>query len=265
MKLIITTCIIISCLQMSAAQVSHYADSLQLRDGAWKTGQIRYMNRGSKVQLEIAPGYIQVYKVKDIQRIIISLPEDERKHKVSNKAITVKERCEKPYDFRERGLYSITYFGTINGIGHSGDVQLGLSMQQVVGFQRNRMFGTGIGIGLENFSVGNANGPLVLPVYAEARGYFLKKNKTPYYALNLGYGFAFKDEDQGILKAKGGLLLHPAIGFRLGARDSVNFLFDLGYKFQWATLTRNFGGWSRETLEQELVYKRFSVRLGLIF
>jgi len=250
---------------MGAAQAVNLTDSLQLQDGTWKTGKIRFVNRSGSVHLEYYGGYIQVYKAKDIQQIIIHLPENERKGEIASKEHTVKERCDKPYAFRERGLYSITYAGTINGIGHSGEMQLGLSLQQVAGFQLNRMLGAGVGVGLENFSVGDANGPLILPVYAEARGYFLKKNKTPYYALNVGYGFAFKDEDQRIIQAKGGLLIHPAIGFRLGASNSSNFLFDLGYKFQWATLTRNFSQWTPDIQVQELLFKRFSVRLGLIF
>lgn len=265
MKLIITTLIISCCLQISAAQELYFGDSLQLQNGIWVTGRVRFLNRNGKVQVENARGYIHSYKAKDIQRIIIALPEKEPKHDVEYKEIALKERCDKPYAFRERGIYGITYASIINGIGHNGDVQLGLSLQQVAGFQFNRMFGAGIGVGLENFSVGAANGPLILPVYAEARGYFLKKNKTPYYTLDVGYGFAFRDEDQQIIKAKGGWLLHPAIGFRLGARDSINFLFDLGYKFQQATLTRDFSGWTRDIQEQQLLYKRFSVRAGLIF
>lgn len=265
MKLIFTTLIIVSCLQIAAAQAVNFIDSLQLRDGTWQTGSIRFVSRTGSVQLEYIKGYIKVYKAKDIRQIIIHLPENEGKGEIQEKERAVKERCEKPYAFREQGLYSITYAGTINGIGYKGDMQLGLSLQQVTGYQFNRMIGAGLGVGLENFSVGKPNGPLVLPVYAEARGYFLKKNTTPYYALSVGYGFAFKNEDQNITKAKGGLLLHPAIGFRLGARDGMNFLFDLGYQLQKATLTRDFSRGTLDIQEQKLFYKRFSVRLGFIF
>lgn len=267
MKLIFTLLILIVSLQIGAAQEMNRSDSLQLQDGVWVMGRVYRYHKSGNILLENSRGYIQSYKAKDIRQVIIHLPEKERKGEIESEERPLKERCEKTYAFREHGFYSITYAGTINGIGYNnnGEVQLGLSLQQVAGFQWNRMLGAGIGIGLENFSVGNANGPLVLPVYAEARGYFLKKNTTPYYALNVGYGFSFKDEDQRILKAQGGWLLHPAIGFRMGARDGVNFLFDVGYKFQHLTLTRDFTQGSRDYQVQNLLYKRFSVRLGLIF
>lgn len=265
MKLIFATLIMACCLQIGTAQAVYFTDSLQMRDGTWKTGRVRFMNRAGSVQLENANGFIQSYKSKDIRQMMIHLPDNKKEGKITSKERPVKERCEKTYAFRERGLYSITYVGTINGIGHSGEMQLGLGLQQVTGFQINRMFGAGIGVGLENFSVTNANGPLVLPVYAEARGYFFKQHKTPYYALNVGYGFAFKNEDQNIIEAKGGWLLHPAVGFRLGSSSDTNFLFDLGYKFQRAKLTRDISQWNRETQEQRLLYKRFSVRIGIVF
>lgn len=264
MKLIFTLLITIFCLQISVAQVV-YSDSLQLQDGVWLRGRVYRYSRNGSVQLENVRGYMQSYKARDIRQVIIHSSKKQRSGEIEIKERTVKVPCEKPYAFRERGWYSITYAGTINGIGHNGNQQLGLSLQQVAGFQWGRMLGTGIGVGLENFSVGDANGPFVLPVYAEARGYFLKKNATPYYAMNVGYGFPFKDKDQRILKAEGGLMIHPAIGFRMGARDGVNFLFDVGYKFQNVTLTRDFTQGSREFQVQNLQYKRFSVRLGLIF
>ena len=262
MKLIFTLLILVVSLQMGAAQILYFTDSLQLQDGSWRTGRVNHFTQGGKVTLENVRGFVQSYRMKDIRQLMVHLPDNQQEKAIKSKDRPGKERCEKPYAFREHGFYGITYAGTINGIGYNSEMQIGLSLQQVTGFQWNRMLGAGIGVGVENFSVGNANGPLVLPVYAEARGYFLQKNTTP---LNVGYGFAFKDEDQRILKAQGGWLVHPAIGFRMGARDGVNFLFDVGYKFQHLTLTRDFTQGSRDYQVQNLLYKRFSVRLGLIF
>jgi hypothetical protein len=264
MKLICTLFVLGMLLQTGVAQTRYFTDSLQLRSGTWVVGRVHLLRRGGKVLLENTAGSIQSFKANDLRQLLVhSLEKPGKKGDVRSKEKPAKVPCERPYAFRERGWYGITYAGTINGISHSGEDQLGLSIQQVTGFQFNRMLGAGIGVGLENFSVGSANGPLVLPVYAEARGYWLPKTSTPYYALSGGYGFAFKNLEQGILAAEGGFMWRPSLGFRLGAKDGANFLFDLGYQFQNLTLKKGFN--NREFQIQDIQYKRFSVRVGFVF
>jgi len=98
----------------------------------------------------------------------------------------------------------------------------------------------------------------------ELRGYFTKRIKSPYYTVKGGYGFALKDEDDNITEAKGGYMIHPAVGIRLSADEDLNVLLDIGYKFQKATFKTEFP-WGQDFFEKDITFKRLTLRLGLIF
>lgn len=251
-------------LELLQAQTKETLDSLILQDHSILTGKIYKYNRRGNVMIANINGELNEVKARNIQRIVIHAI---AKQKDAGKVIKIKnlEPCEKPYAFREKGIYNASYGGSLLGLGVNNETELGFGLHHVVGYQWNRLLGAGLGFGLENFSGINTNGSLVFPVFVEARGYLLQKRKTPYYSLSAGYAFATKDKVAGLTAAAGGFRLHPAFGVRLGANDHVNFLLDLGYVFQSVTLTWEFNNWLQETQKHYIDYKRLCLRIGMIF
>jgi len=136
---------------------------------------------------------------------------------------------------------------------------VGLGIHHVTGYQFNRWIGAGMGIGFDGYDIGA--GENIIPVYAEARGYFMKKNTTPFYSVALGYGFAGKNDNTGIIEGSGGIMFNPNIGYRIGASAGANFTLALGYKLQKASFTPRWNG----EIERKFTYSRLNLKLGLLF
>ena len=102
--------------------------------------------------------------------------------------------------------YAITQVASLGGYFEQ-NFTVGLGLEQVLGHRWNRWVHTGIGFGVNNYEL--ADQLLVIPVYAELRGYVMDYVVSPHYALGLGYGFATADPPSGITKAYGGVMLHP--------------------------------------------------------
>ncbi len=164
------------------------------------------------------------------------------------------------YKFREKGIYNTTDLSINFGQDMDGKVIPGFSIDNVTGYQFHRLIGAGVGVGYETFQMGA--GQAVIPVFGEVRGYLLKNMSTPMFRMQLGYGFGVKNERNNIVKTNGGLLVHPAIGYRFGAGSAANFTIDFGYKIQKASYTQPVwdGTWT-----QHHTFKRYTLRLGMLF
>jgi hypothetical protein len=104
-----------------------------------------------------------------------------------------------------------------------------------------------------------------VPLYIEARGYFLPKKITPYYALKTGYGFTLKNVPNGEIDSKGGFYFSPEIGVRFGGK-SVNYYLGLEYKLQNASFTTTFSPWEGSGIyTDKLSYRRIEMRTGILF
>lgn len=248
------------CLQAQEKSVDQaYVDELYLKNGSVFRGVILEYKQGELVRFELYTGDQLVFREGEIERVVQNKVVGNDLGRLTKKQR--KQRRVKTYEFSERGVYNVTYFAALPG-RFLETAQLGAGLHNVTGFQFNRWFGLGLGLGVDNYSLNN--GESFYPLYAEFRGYLRKSIKAPYYSFSAGYGFAFSDSSDGILDAKGGLMLHPAIGIRLGAGPDANVLMDIGYSFQKATIKREL--WFSGDVEiREMLYKRLNIRLGLIF
>lgn len=244
------------------AQPAMLTDTLMLHDGKIMIGKIlRYNTRkGAMIQMgsgaltEVLPQLIKSMSIQPTGSI----------KKSSNAAVIA--GFEKTYAFRETGMYVALQGGALFGLTPQDNPDVGFGLQATAGYMLHRLLGVGAGAGFDNYSVtGETGGRQVLPLYAEVRGYITSGKRAPYYVVQTGYGIAFKNENQGVQEANGGFMMHPAIGLRLGAREDVNFSLDFGYRFQRVIQTREFNPWSRETQEERIWYKRFSLRIGMLF
>lgn len=236
-------------------------DVVYLKDGSVLKGKIQEYKQGEYLVIQLTSGSKLTVEEEEIERIRQQLPGEELP--VGSSAQSKKEKRKQrrsTYSFKEKGWYNVTYLASYNG-RVDGEFEMGLGIQNTFGYQFNRLFGFGVGVSLDAQSLDGSE--TLYPVYAEFRGYFTKTVKSPYYSLSTGYSFAFKNKNQNIAEAEGGYLIHPAIGYRLGADAETNVLIDIGYRFQSATYIRQVP--FDDKLVKQIDYRRFSFRLGLIF
>jgi len=228
---------------MAQQQKVNQTHTITLKDGTVYQGVIKQYVEGEKLLLQLGPNIIKTIKDKDIKKLI----QDGAASPNPQSEQVALSTPDKMYLFQEKGLY------------FESNAQL----------QINRFIGVGAGVGLDYYYLNS--GETLLPVFADVRGYLLKSNVSPMYKLQAGYGFAFKDEDRGMLDAEGGLMWYPAIGVRLGASKSANFMLDFGVKVQKANYifeASNFQTWwnIREVrIKNDMIYRRFVVRTAILF
>ena len=242
----------------------HYVDVIKLRGGVEFRGKIIKYLHNQFVTLQTPDGQVHNFNAKDVKKIT-----QERIDQFGES-----HRESRPYAFQEEGRYFAFYAGLIGGTAAGPGVTdrvMGNEISLVIGHQFNRWIGMGLGVGASYFYPGAGEG--VYPLFVEARGYLNQLKIAPYYSVSAGYGFAFKNEDRNIMSAEGGPMFHPAIGFRFGAAPKINFVMDIGVKFQNATYMRDtrgwgWGGWIPEEpnfTTHHMYYKRLEIRAGMVF
>jgi len=230
----------------------HQYDKLYLKGGTMFYGKILEFNE-EFVEFEIINGKVVKLKRSMVKKIVQQLTKE------AERLFQFKTRS--PYNFKETGWYNSTYFNLPQGFANDGWWIAGLGLHHVTGYQHKRLLGTGFGLGLDGYQMGDARN--VISAYGELRGYFLAENFSPFYTVALGYGFALKNDDLGVIDSKGGLFFNPGIGYRFGGSANANFMMGLGYKLQQATFSNR--GWNGSVSKQKYNFNRLNVRVGLIF
>ena len=162
-------------------------------------------------------------------------------------------------NYARRGFYNISYASLNSGSdAFIGEVVTGVGIGNITGKQINQYLGLGLGVAYNSMYVGA--GENLVPIFIDVRGYFREKKVSPFYNLGIGYNFVFENEEKQITDAKGGIMIRPAVGFKIGSAEN-SFIIDLGYNFSKAEFTRDFG-W--ETRVNTMTYRRFELRIGLL-
>lgn len=261
-------------------------DIVRLLDGAYYRGRLLGYRKGAEVSLAIDTRTVlilkeeAVYRIDFEQRVATPPAKSARRDAKGTTEAGRAPREPREYAFREKGPYQaitvgamlaegaptarIIIFDPLNPFIVNDDPRttFGYSMQYVRGWQFNRWQGVGGGVSADAYQM--ERGEILLNALAQYRAYFTRRKVGLYGVLDAGYGFAFRNERQGISEARGGFLLHPAVGLRLGARKDYNFTVDLGYRFQQARYTQTLP-FSGDTEVRELFYKRLSLRVGIVY
>ena len=249
-----------------------YIDVVLLNNNSSFKGKIIEEKEGEYLLLKLSGGDILRLEAHEIKKVTQEQEDGTYSERRSSKVRRTKEEFRAEwkesrsakrniYEFKEKGFYNATYFSSTSG-EQEGEFNFGLGFHNVFGYQFSRLFGLGLGLGLDTYSF--ESGETLYPVYLEGRGYFREKINSPYYAVGLGYGFAFENEDEEILEAEGGIMAHPSIGMRFGASADTNLMLDVGVKIQEAKFVREFT-FTGEREERNVTFQRITIRLGLIF
>jgi hypothetical protein len=112
-------------------------------------------------------------------------------------------------------------FGIPTGGGRNYPFSLGGNL--IGGYQFNRLFTLGIGVGIQGYGPSEMT---LLPMFVDARLHFPQKKWTPYLAIDLGYSLSL---DPG---ERGGILINPMVGGRIPLTETFAFGFGLGMRIQ---------------------------------
>lgn len=111
------------------------------------------------------------------------------------------------------------------------------------------------------------NTALLLPIAAGVR-YDLAQNKAKksglFASFDAGYATRWLHADATNYQTKGGLMLNPGIGLKIGMKSGSALILSLSYKRQNARV-QNPLGWSELTNYEARVYNRMAFRLGVSF
>lgn len=226
--------------------LSAIQDIVYFKDGSRMQGEIIEEKEGEHIRLQTAENNI----------ITIPLELIHKTKKVNRKNRTY---YDKGRNVKKRGYYNVSMVGSIFGTDEFDGRTLGLSFQTINGYMFNRWIGVGGGVALDFYTYE------FIPLFVDIRGYVMDKAISPYYSVNVGYGFGadlFNRFDDGFRDIEGGLMFHPSIGVRFATRYNSSFQVDVGYKFQDATITSRLPDFTEIA---DVRYQRFTLRFGWMF
>jgi hypothetical protein len=239
--------------QTPARPAMTFNDFIELKNGSRLYCHVKSYIVNELVVFVMEDGTEQRLMASQVKRVVMQ-PRD-------NQRLT---HYEKPYEFKEKGVFNATNLTIGFGKDYNfGDPQLLTGIQHTVGWQFNRLIGAGIGFSYDNYVIIDGDAP-TWAVYGEARGYFNRKNKSLFYTLAAGYGKLLKtSENQQFMDARyGGYMLQPTVGYRFGGSKGLNFVMDIGTRFQRVGYEDN----NQASLNNyKITYQRAVLRLGVIF
>lgn len=189
-------------------------NTVYLKNGSVIKGKVLEVIQGESVKIETADKSIWVFKSAEVDKIVST----ENTKTPSDVDFTLRTDIFTQLQIELMPAKKQSAEGTVPAL-------LG-----VVGYQINNHFSAGLGIGIEAFHIS------MMPLFADARYYFLNDRFTPFINLKAGYAFPLenqKDYNRNVdLKSKGGLMGGIELGYIKSLSNSTKFTFSLGYRYQ---------------------------------
>ena len=91
-----------------------------------------------------------------------------------------------------------------------------------------------------------------------------KKNLRVFTSLDSGYGFTWLHQDPTGYQTRGGWMISPGIGFRIGRPQNTNFILSLSYRRQEAKVDKPLT-FNEIYKHENRVYNRMALQLGVSF
>ena len=148
----------------------------------------------------------------------------------------------------------------------SVDLFNSISIKTFHGYQFHRLAQVGLSTGLDAYP-----NVLFIPLMVGIRGDITSGSITPFYGLDLGYGFSkferrFFDND---FKNKGGFMYNPVLGFRFKIKNTSSLSLALGYQRTSGSYEYTFispvTGELENAREEIRIFNRVTFRFGFSF
>ena len=157
----------------------------------------------------------------------------------------------------------VTYPVAVGSFIETTEKSFGLTMQTFNGVRLRPRLAVGGVIGVDMYAAA-----LLLPVGAGVR-YDLAQPSEKYVRVfasaDVGYGLTWLDKaSTGTELTRGGLMLNPGVGLRLGNPNKGAFVMSFSYKRQTAQAAKPLQ-WNDIRRDESRVYNRVAVRLGISF
>lgn len=173
-------------------------------------------------------------------------------------------------DFRAKGFFIGTEVGL--AFGKTSEFRNGQPAQATRTFQIRVAGGywftprwaAGIGTGLDTYQYNNRS-IAIAPVFVRLISAPVAGRLSPVVTLDLGHGWysnRLSNSTAANEHNQGGLLFNPAAGFLARTSRKTSFLFTIGYCTQTYQYARDD---FESRTENDMVFRRMSVRLGWIF
>ncbi len=226
-------------------------DVVYLKNGSIIRGTILEIIPDDVVKIEIIGKSVFVYLMTDVEKIT----REDIPH------VNIKEAAR----IKNKGYYNETEFGFFTGKGEYNP-NFGITLQTVNGYQLNRFFRVGGGVGINYyFEYSQA----FLPIFARVSGDMIKHRVTPVYFADIGYGFLpGQDGFYYESESKGGVMFQAGIGLKVYTPSKAAFLITVGYHLQQSSIeyNNNWWEWGGDMLYKEhRSYRRISARVGWFF
>ncbi|MEM6261371.1 MAG: hypothetical protein AAGI38_02605 [Bacteroidota bacterium] len=244
-------------------------DVVYLKNGSIIRGTIVEQVIGEYVKIELMGGSIFVFKETEVDKITreasarpVPQLEETQYAKLSL------PRRERPYTFRERGIYNLGSMAFAFGQHATGSFAMNYSVLYRTGFTFKRSLAVGAGLGVDFYREG-----LTVPVILDVHGDLGRPSRImPHYFVNVGYGFGAGiawDTEQ----FDGGLMGHAGIGWKINTRNRTDWAITLGYKFQqtdqitnqWIDNPGQPGTFEPIRIEGERTYRRIIAQVTFGF
>ncbi|MFK7937690.1 MAG: hypothetical protein AB8G22_29500 [Saprospiraceae bacterium] len=235
------------------AQRVELIDIVHLTNGETVEGNIVQLIPKESLTLRNLDGLELTFPIDQVERVV------QAKQRII-KQVTVQPK-EPIQDPKTQGWYNLTHVGMLNGKGRR-TTNFSFSVNNVTGHLFKRWLGVGLGVGIDAYSTGT--GENIYPIFIEARGYLQEKPNSFFYALQTGYGMAFKNANFFVSDAEGGFMYQAAAGYRIATREALQILLTIGTRFQSASFVRQEpirGGEESLTLQ----YRRVIMGVGIQF
>jgi hypothetical protein len=169
---------------------------------------------------------------------------------------------------KTKGFFNLSSLALLFGEGRDGYVPVP-SLTMVNGYQFNKHFFGGLGIGFEYYDFG------VLPLFLDAKYKFTSKGFSPFLSIKVGGSIPLQrymeqnwEGEQN--KTYGGVLFSPEIGIMLPVGQNDAFLISVGYHYQQLSYNSPTYYWylpeqSHSTRRVFTNYNRISLRVGFLF
>lgn len=161
---------------------------------------------------------------------------------------------------KPKRIYTLAMMGFMPGANENDQGEGNLRginiIHFVTGYSINPQINVGAGLAWDVYDMH------LFSLRLDFRGYVNQNKVQPYYSLQGGYALAadLTDRWNDRIDLKGGLLAQPSVGVRFETQNKADILFDVGYLFQKAARHDE----ERKRFD-DIVYRRFNFRFGLIF
>ncbi len=239
-----TVCLLFVCTLM--IQTVAYAQSetkkseetvVVLKSGSKLQGKLISYDPNTEVEIEIL-GRLLTLPSSEVKRIV--MPTSSRNINISR--------------IQTKKIYHRTNVGIL-----SNDNGNGISLNYSALYQHSRWLAVGLGAGIDNYYF--QRGRNVYPIFTEIKSYLVDGNSSPYVSLKSGYGFIATNAEENQTNTKGGMIINPTFGYRLGS-SGVFMDFYIGFRFQSAEYEVN-NGWSKS--HQDIQWNRIETGIGISF